>query len=263
MVQASFRALQIARVERDRTWQPSRASTVGPIVPLGRRYRLRPQYRARSRRRNGRCRNFFSVSVFWAGLIAYGVIHLIFFGEPRSAIRHHGWIYVSGIIMAICLTAIIATTVYGYFEMRVRQGISDRPLNITARRLDDPTKSCIKREAPTVTELENKLISVAAINGDREGMQYAGDFIEVFAGIGLLNEQTHPKDGEGTRFALPLNSNDPTLHGILLGVPHKDNPPGRALLLQAALLRCAIATRIVGAGDSSDNQTLIVIDQPP
>lgn len=61
-----------------------------------------------------------------------------------------GWIYGAGTIVAVCFTAIVVTTLYGYFEMRVRQEISNRPLNVSARRLDDPTRSCLKREVPTL-----------------------------------------------------------------------------------------------------------------
>jgi hypothetical protein len=196
---------------------------------------------------------YFSIAM--AGI---GIVWLALAGEPRRAVlRDPRWIYLGWGMVAVLVAVLAVTLINGYVELRTREAISAAPLKVTARRLDDPTKSCLKREAPTMSELENRRIVVGAINGDREGMQYASDFLEVFGDLGLLNEQLNPKGDEGTRFATPLNSNDPTMHGVLLGVPHKESPPNRALVLQSVLLRCEIASRFVSAVDS-ENKTFEV-----
>jgi hypothetical protein len=201
--------------------------------------------------------------VFAMGLIAYGVLHLIVVGEPKNALRHHAWTYVGWAIFGASLAAIIIVLGLGYFEFRLREAISSTPLSVvTDRRLDDSTQQCLKTALPEQEELKGRKITVGAINGDREGMRYANDFLNVFDGIDLADDALNHKGGQGTRFAHPLNSNDPAMHGVLIGASDKDQPTADATALRRALARCGIAARFVSM-DLQPNQTWLIIDQPP
>ena len=56
-------------------------------------------------------------------------------------------------------------------------------------------------------------------------MHYSSQFINIFADTNVLDETINPKGSHAGRFTKSLNSNDPTLHGILLAVPDKEQPP--------------------------------------
>ena len=198
----------------------------------------------------------------WAILVA-AISYLVLIGEPKRGVQRHPWWPIIGwVVFGLCFTAIIMTLLAGYFEMRVQRTISETPLSVSQRRLSEQTQACLKRELPTLQELTGKRIVVDAVNGDREAMKYAEDFLTVFADLGILSEIRHPKDTRGKRFALPIYSDDPTMHGVFLGVPDQTNPLPQAKILQSALSRCGIAAAFIDQ-DRTENEPTVIIDQPP
>jgi hypothetical protein len=64
--------------------------------------------------------------IFAAGLIAYGVLHLIVVGEPKNALRHHAWSYVGWGVFGVCFTAIVLTTAWGTVEAYIEKQVTMR-----------------------------------------------------------------------------------------------------------------------------------------
>jgi len=70
---------------------------------------------------------FFSLA-----LIVYGVLHLIFVGEPKQALRHRAWTYVSWSIVAVCFVAITGTAIWGGIQGYIAQQVAvDRFWHLT------------------------------------------------------------------------------------------------------------------------------------
>jgi len=200
---------------------------------------------------------------FSLGVAGIGIIWLAIAGEPkRRALHDHRWVYLGWAMVALLATVLGITLINGYVEIRVREAIATAPLKALERRLDTATQSCLKENHPSLEQLENKKVVVGYITGDKEAAQYGGDYLSVLAGTGLLDDISHPKDKRGTRFAIPLTSNNPKMHGVLIGTEDSNNPSKNALAMKEFLLRCGIATTI-GDSDTYWNNTLIVIDQAP
>jgi len=161
------------------------------------------------------------------------------------------------------LVIVVSLTVgYGYFEIRVQEVAANRP-RFPDRHITVQQKKALLVEIPKIRqEIGAKKLRVGAIEGDREGMHYAEEFLEIFADLGLLDEEMHPKHSKGKRFPVPLNSYDPTMHGILIGVEDKENPPADAQSLYSALWRSGLLPTFVDM-DLAGDQLWIVVDQPP
>jgi hypothetical protein len=61
---------------------------------------------------------------FALALIAYGVGHLLFVGEPQRALRHQAWTYLSWAIFGVCLTAMIITAGWGAIQIYINRQIA-------------------------------------------------------------------------------------------------------------------------------------------
>ncbi len=201
--------------------------------------------------------------IFNLGLTACAVGWLMYAGEPkRGVLRDPRWSYVAWAFVAI-LTAAMGTALgYGYFEMKVRQAIAARPLEMKARILDTKSQQCLKDGLPALRVEGVKEIAVGAINGDRESMHYATFFLNVLDQIGLADDAINAKGSQGDRFASSLNSNDPTMHGVYIAVPDKNSLTEKDKHLNTILGQCGIASEFVSM-DRTLNKQWIVIDQPP
>jgi hypothetical protein len=212
---------------------------------------------------SGQAAAVISSPYFSLGVAGIGILWLAFAGEPtRGVLRDPRWRFLGWSIVATLAIVVSLTVGYGYFEIRVQEVAAGRP-RFPDRHLTDQQKNDLQIEISKLKqEIGDKKIHVGAINGDREGMHYASEFIAIFADLGVLDEGMHPKHSRGMRFAQPLNSNDPTMHGILIAVPEKEKPSADAQSLYSALWRSGFTPTFVEMDNSSD-QLWIVVDQPP
>jgi hypothetical protein len=63
---------------------------------------------------------------FALAMVGYGVLHLLFVGEPKKAVRHYAWTYIGWAIFLICFTTIVVTLGYGAIEIYVKQEVGKR-----------------------------------------------------------------------------------------------------------------------------------------
>ena len=211
---------------------------------------------------SGQAATVISSPYFSLGVAGIGILWLAFAGEPaHGVLRDPRWRYLGWSMVAILVIVVSLTVARGYFEIRVQEVAASRP-RFPDRHITDQQKNNLRIEIPELKQkIGDKKIRMGAINGDREGMHYASEFLEILADLGILDEGIHPKQSRGTRFALPLNSNDPTMHGILIGVQDKEKPSADAQSLYSALWRSGFIPTFVDM-DSGD-QLWIVVDQPP
>ncbi len=197
------------------------------------------------------------------GILIIALGYLVFVGEPKRGVQRHPWWPIVGwSVLGACLTAITITLGAGYFEMRVRHGISERPLIINQRSLTLSEKDCLRREILESGALNGRKISVGAVNADREGMYYAKQFLDLFGDLGIADDGINHKSKQGSRFAHSLTSNDPTMHGVLVAVIDKEHPTADQQAFRSTLSQCGIASQFVEM-DFAPTQTWLVIDQAP
>jgi hypothetical protein len=212
---------------------------------------------------SGQAATVISSPYFSLGVAGIGVLWLAFVGEPsRGILRDPRWRYIGWSIVAILMAVVSLTVGYGYFEIRVQEIAAGRP-RFPDRHITDQQKDNLRIEIPKIKqEIGDKKIHMGAVNGDRESMHYASEFLEIFADLGVLDEVMHPKHGKSGRVAVSLNSNDQTMHGILIGVTDKEKPPVDAQALYSGLWRSGFVPTFVNM-DSAGDQLWIIVDQPP
>jgi hypothetical protein len=138
---------------------------------------------------------------FAVGLIAYGVAHLIFVGEPKRALRHRGWPYFGWVVFAVSATAIVTVAVWGGVQFYIAKEAAVR----TEERfwhLSEDQKIKLGKELDQVPADERFPVFVTVVVANAQGLTLAGDLIDEF--------HDHGWEASGTQ--------DMTLRADLLGI---------------------------------------------
>ncbi len=141
---------------------------------------------------------------FAIALIGYGVVHLIFVGEPRRAVRGRAWIYVGWAIFGLCFTAVAVTAIWGALEIYIREQIASRQATILhdglspraqpqppdpafsfQRRLSpDQFRQFVQQAAKLKPEISSVLLTIAP--GDNEAWALRKDLSDALYGPAYL-----------------------------------------------------------------------------
>jgi hypothetical protein len=137
---------------------------------------------------------------FAIGLILYGVLHLIFVGEPSRVLRHQAWTYIGWSIFGLCLTAIMVTAGWGilqaYIQTQIQYGIETRQL--PDRRLSQHDVDHIQEAfRPIASEFPNG-VQVQAVSASPDAAGYALQFMLAFYASGLTINGITPADNKIT-----------------------------------------------------------------
>lgn len=63
---------------------------------------------------------------FAMGLVVYGVLHLMFVGEPHRALRHQAWAYLGWGVFGVCFAALGITAIWGAAELEIQKEVGKR-----------------------------------------------------------------------------------------------------------------------------------------
>jgi hypothetical protein len=109
--------------------------------------------------------------LFSLGLISYGVLHLIFVGEPRQTLRSRVWTYIGWSIFGICLTAMVTAAVWGLVQISIQKAVSTKDQELqrqfTARpqfwHLTDYNKSALAAALARIPEADRFEIKIQCL----------------------------------------------------------------------------------------------------
>jgi hypothetical protein len=202
---------------------------------------------------------------FAIGLVLYGVLHLIFVGEPSRVLRHQVWTYIGWSIFSVCLTAIIVTAGWGalqaYIQTRIQSGIETRQL--PDRRLSQDEINHIQQVfRPIANEFPNS-IQVEAVSASPDAAGYALQFMQAFHASGLTINGITPTDNNITSLfpssAQVVSSQMRGLYIGIMGGTHITKLPERAIKFLAALREAGFTTQLTGwQGVGADDFVFVV-----
>jgi hypothetical protein len=179
---------------------------------------------------------------FNVGLTAFGILWLIFIGEPvRGVQRHPGWRYVGWGIFTICLTTVIVTAGYGAIEIYIREQVAarqatilhdgtnpnatpqppDRALTYSRSLSPDQFRALAQEGVKLKPFFPTLLITIAP--GDGEANNLRANFFDalVRAGIRIIEANQVPEGPDQT--------------GVMIDVPDVHDPPEAAERLRQTL----------------------------
>jgi hypothetical protein len=202
---------------------------------------------------------------FAIGLVLYGVLHLIFVGEPSRVLRHQVWTYIGWSIFSVCLTAIIVTAGWGvlqaYIQTRIQSGIETRRL--PDRRLSqDDINHTQEVFRPIASEFPNS-IQVEAVSASPDAAGYALQFMQAFHTCGLIINGATPADSNiASLFPSSAQVVSSQMRGLYIGImggTHITNIPNRAIKFQAALKEAGFVAQLTGwQGVGADDFVFVV-----
>jgi hypothetical protein len=197
--------------------------------------------------------------LFGIGLIAYGVAHLLFIGEPKRALRHPAWGYVGWTIFGLCLSAVMITVGWGaiqaYIQARVSHEIetqqpADRVL------LPEQVNNLFRVFRPLASSFPS--LQVQSVSASPDAAGYAQQFMGVFHLAGMTVNGIAPDNNQAMPFPSPAQVSSSKVRGLLIGV--SGTPlPDRASQFQAALREAGFeASFIRWNGIGSDDFVFVV-----
>jgi hypothetical protein len=178
---------------------------------------------------------------FGIALIAYGVAHLLFVGEPTRVLHHPAWTYLGWSIFGICLTAIVITAgwgaVHAYIQTEISRGIQTQ--QVEDRHLSqEQAEKLLSIFKPTASEFPNN-IQVEAVSASPDAAGYALQFMQIFHLAGLTVNGVTPTDNNGgSLFPSTAQVASSQMRGLFIGVHSGINInaiPNRAVRFATAL----------------------------
>jgi hypothetical protein len=194
-----------------------------------------------------------SSQYFGYGLIVVGIAYMVVVKSPKIEAQQYQILTVIGwSVFGVCAAMMLSVAMFGYFFSSIN----------AERHLHQDQKARMRIELPKVADKIGKL-TVWIVNGQyaAEEMEYAGEFLNLFAELGVLNEDLHPEH-RGVRYAHPVYSSDPKSHGLLIGVTDKNSPPESGRLFYSVLLNSGLKASFMDADNIGGDFSLIV-DRPP
>ncbi len=210
---------------------------------------------------------------FPIGLVAAGLLWLYLVGEPsRGVQRHHWWPYFGWSVVAICVTAIIVTAGRGWFEIYLREQITERQaaaLHDASRpnappRASDPTFDYNRHLSPeqfrALTEVGARLkpflnsetpLRIAIAPLDYEAGQYRQEFIFAFTRVGIV------------AYPFELLPDGRTDVGVMIVIRDIAKPPAAAEELRKILEIIGVSTRYVQKQIVEERQFYLYIGPKP
>jgi hypothetical protein len=189
---------------------------------------------------------------FGPALLAAGLAWILFVGEPAKGVQRHHWMrYVGWAVIAICVTAIIVTATYGWFELRLRQAYAEGAAGVPRGTPDAPNRPQLPfttnwgslspdqmriliQELPRL-RLTTPRIDFFSVPNDNIGWQYWHQFNDAFQRSGIAA----PRSDQ-----LPRG---PEEEGLMLEVRDKGNIPEAAQKLLEAFAIANVKIRVIEA----------------
>lgn len=166
---------------------------------------------------------------FNAGLAGFGVLWMLFVGEPARGVRRHpAWLAAGWLTLALVIGAMGAVAVNGYVNIRVQEEIAQR---MTSERHIYPTDRIplIRALKPIASEF-TRSISVSAVDTP-EANGYAREIMSALSAAGIR------VDSESSLAMVPhvMRALDPTVRGVFFQVLDPSHPPQEVADLTKAL----------------------------
>jgi hypothetical protein len=189
---------------------------------------------------------------FGASLIAYGVAHLLFVGEPTRALRNPSWTYLGWAIFGICLTAIIVTVGWGaanaYIESQIARGIQTQ--QVPDRQLSNNEVTKLLNVFKPIANIFPNNIQVESVSSSPDAAGYAQQFMLIFHKAGLTVNGISPTDKKVfAAFPDTAQVASSRMRGLFLGIQSGislNALPERALKFQAALRKAGFNAPLTG-----------------
>jgi hypothetical protein len=169
----------------------------------------------------------------WTGiiLIVFGVLYVVFVGEPPSGVqRHPWWPYVGWAIVAFVFVSMVGTAIYGAVALRPVADLEARLAKLEPRRLSVEQRriitSTLVDSSERLGDISIELISVLTC-GDCN--QYTADFGETLSGVKWKIKETG---------GIAITGTSPK--GLAILTPDSANPLPEAKALADALTAAKI-----------------------
>lgn len=193
---------------------------------------------------------------FGPALLVAGLGWILFVGEPAKGVQRHHWLrYIGWSVIAVCVTAIIVTATYGWFELKLRQTYDEgaagvprggAPDAIDPNRPQTPfaaanwgtvtpdQKRILVQELPKLP-LKTRRVDFFSVPNDNVGWQYWHQFNDVFQRSGIAA----PRNDQ-----LPRGLDE---EGLMLEVRDKSDIPEAAQKLLEAFKIASIEIKLIEA----------------
>ena len=176
--------------------------------------------------------------VFGTALIVFGVLYLIFVGEPKSPLRSRVWPY-----LAYSTVGILAVAILGLGEAAwIAKKLSPPPRTLTADQKKLITREAVASFGPGL--IKSKMALTVFAVQTPEANQYAVQFMRAIV-LGHIPVQTISPPQLAP---VAMEALDPNVRGVIILVPDEKALPRGAQQLRKVLEDANVPVSIAGAG---------------
>jgi hypothetical protein len=189
---------------------------------------------------------------FGPGLLAFGLLWILFVGEPSKGVqRHHGLRYIGWSVFSVCLAAVAISAVTGWFELKQREAYASGAAGIPRNTPD--TNNPNRPQTPfhnenwgltpdqlriLLTEFSNlkpyvKIVWLSYASTDNQASAYVGPLQQLLDRSGL---------SFGTFYESPRDISE---EGLMLSVPDINNLSVGAQKIREAFAVANIRLRLI------------------